>query len=345
VTRLALAAVAALALAAAGCGGVESGSQPWVESEPDFARAAERTRALPSYAYELRGDEFHLGDREEFVCSGGVDNVRPSASQVCEGGTMDGTERRAIGDTSYHWNVRTAKWHRSPDEDFMVSFSSTAPEMYFGFVELADGANRLGDVDVRGEPTVRYELTYGCERIETCVEGEVDVWIDGEGLIRRVETYFEPYTYRWEFFDFGVPVEVTQPLRDEIEEPRERVEVPCGSQPAGPITVKDAIDTFGRHGFDLVSGPSQWKCFEGVAGHLVSRGDWGQVVESSGSVICTVSAEGWEGGSPQHDLYHHQASNYVENLGCQLAADGGRVPERVAAFEAALKELKRKHGS
>jgi hypothetical protein len=342
-TRFALTAVAALALVAAGCGGAQSASELWVESEPDFAQAAERTRSLPSYAYELRGDEFHLGDREEFVCEGWVDTVRPAARQVCEGGqVLDGDELRLVGDTSYDWSARRGKWREWPGVDLTTELSSTWPGSPIEYVELTASAQRVGEEVVRGERTVRYELAFDCSRMETCVEMDVEAWIDGDGFIRRVETFSEPHTTRWELFDFGVPVDVEKPSREEIAEQRDRAVVPCGSQPASPITVGEAIDTFRRHGFDI--GPSEIECREDVVEHLVSRGDWDEVVRNSGSVICTVAADGWDLHPPDLDLYHHQAANYVENLGCQLAATGGRVPERVAAFEAALKELKRKHG-
>lgn len=341
--RVALAAVAlVLALTACGGGG-ESESALWVNSEPDFAEAAKKTLSLSSYAYELRGDEFNLGDREEFVCDGWVDNVRPAARHACEGGQMDGTELRRIGDTSYRWIARTAKWDRWPGVDFVTEFSSTSPSTYLGFVELTADARRVGEEVVRGEQTVRYELAFDCDRIETCVESEVETWIDGDGLVRRVESFSAPHTYRWEFFDFGLPVEVEEPSRDEIEEPRPPAEVACGSQPAGPITARDTIDAFGRHGFDI--GPYRGlQCTEEVAAYLSSRGSWEDVVKSSGQVICTVSAEGWNGGVPQFDVAFGQAGEVVENVGCLLAYDGPHVSDRVAAFEDALKELKREHG-
>ena len=341
-TRLALAMVV-LVLALTACAAGESEPALWVESEPDFAEAAKRTLSLSSYAYELRGDEFNLGDREEFVCDGAVDNERPAARLACEGGQLDGWDLRRIGDTSYRWIARTAKWDRWPDVDFMTELSSTSPSTYLGFVELTADSRRVGEEVVRGERTVRYELAFDCKRIETCVEGEVEAWIDRDGLVRRVETFSAPHTYRWEFFDFGRPVEVEEPSRDEIEEPRRPAEVTCGSQPAGPITVRDAIDAFGRHGFDI--GPYRGiGCTEDVAEHLSSRGRHVGVVKGPGQVICTVSAEGWDGGVPQFDVAYYRSSAAVANLGCLLAYDGPHVSERVTAFEDALKELKREHG-
>jgi hypothetical protein len=341
--RLALAAVA-FVLAVTACSGGANEPVLWVDSAPDFHDAAERTLSQSSYAYELRSDEFNLGDREEFVCDGGVDNERPAARLACEGGQLDGWDLRRIGGTSYRWIARTAKWERWPDADFMTQFSSTSPATYLGFVELAADARRVGEEVVRGEPTVRYELAFDCNRIETCVDSEVEAWIDGDGLVRRVETFSAPYTYRWEFFDFGLPVDVEEPSPDEIEEPRRPAEVACGSQPAGPITARDAIDAFGRHGFDI--GPYRGiQCNEDVADYLSSRGRYAGVVKGSGQVICTVSAEGLDGGVPQFDVAHFQAGAAVENLGCLLAYDGPHVSERVEAFEDALRELKRAHGS
>jgi hypothetical protein len=256
---------------------------------------------------------------------------------------LDGDELRLVGDTSYDWSARRGKWREWPGTDLTAELSSTSPETPIQYVEIAADAHRVGEEVVRGEPTVRYALAFDCSRMETCVEMDVEAWIDGDGLIRRVETFSKPYTTRWEFFDFGTPVNVEAPSREDVLEQRDLATVPCGSRPGSPITVRDAIDAFRRHGFDI--GPSEIECREDVSGHLVSRGDWDVVVTGSGSVICTVAAEGWDLHAPDHDLYDHQAANYVDNLGCQLAARGGRVPERVAAFEAALKELKHEHGS
>lgn len=349
---LALAAVAALSVVASACGGVENQPDLWVESQPNFVQAAKRTASLPSYAYEVRVDEINLGERRERVCSGVVDNVRPAARRACEGGWHELAEIRRIDTTSYEEVLGTDKWIRAPDADLIAGYSSTSPASTLETVEYVVRARRIGEEVLRGEPTVRYRLTVDC-RPDSCAEWEIEAWIDGDGLVRRVDTFNDgPVdTIRTDFFDFGVRVDVQEPSPDLIQEPHRPVPVPCGSRRAGPITVPDAIDAFRRHGFDVVRDPFGWQCTDSSVDYFA----WPARAEtdpppSSGDVLCVVYAEG-PLGHTRFPLPHipYQAEHMVENLSCGLSAVGGRIVprelERVAAFEDALKELKREHGS
>lgn len=351
--RLALAAVA-LVLALSACAGVESQPDLWVESQPNFRQAALRTGSLPSYAYEVRIDEFNLGERRERVCSGAVDNVRPAARQACEGGWHELAEIRRIETTSYEAVVGTDKWIRAPGADLIAGYSTTSPTSILELVELAGETRRLDEEVVRGEPTVRYQVTTDCERTDDlCVEQVFEAWIDGDGLVRRLDTFYDgPVdTRRVDFFDFGVPVDVQEPSPELIQEPHSPVPVPCGSRSAGPIGVPDAIDAFRRHGFDVVRDPFGWQCTDSAVDYV----GWPARAETdtpprSGNVLCVVYAEG-PLGKIRRPLPHipYQAEHTVENLSCGLTARGGRIVprelERVAVFEDALKQLKREHGS
>jgi hypothetical protein len=109
-----------------------------------------------------------------------------------------------------------------------------------GFVELpespadvlpylrkeAEAIELVGSEDIRGTTTTHYRAELPVrgefvERNETVEEPvAVGVWVDPDGLARRIRlvppAFVTPLRVTLEFFDFGVPVEVSRPAADEI---------------------------------------------------------------------------------------------------------------------------------
>lgn len=117
-------------------------------------------------------------------------------------------------------------------------------------LEVAEEPEQVGSEDVRGVPTTRYGFRLDERRamrhdleqagwkpqnvnraVETVVgTAEVDVWVDAEGLVRRVvrtESVPQPlladsesilYMTTTEFFDFGVAVDIQPPPEHEVLE-------------------------------------------------------------------------------------------------------------------------------
>lgn len=77
--------------------------------------------------------------------------------------------------------------------------------------EVTDVVTEEGRDEVRGEPTTRYRAVVDGDDVgeDVDIEGEepLDVWIDDEGRLRRVEVA----TLRLDLFDYGVPVEIDVP--------------------------------------------------------------------------------------------------------------------------------------
>jgi hypothetical protein len=334
--RLALAAVAALAVAAAGCGGAES--------EPNLAQAAERTGDEPSFAFEADVRRT-VGGESGFECAGVVDNTARRLRISCP--YPDGpSEQITIGDVTYAKSPGDEKWMKLevPGSDE----PALSPVLMLGLLRDASREiARVGEEDVRGEPTVHYELTVDCQEAEIKCDGEtvVDVWIAEDGLVRRVAVDEVGTSVTMEFFDFGVPGDVDPPPPEQVEKSFRPDPVSCTTQRAGPITALDAIDALRRHGFEV--DPLAFACSEGVAGFVGTQtGKTADAVRGAGYATCVVFAEGASGNAPILPPLEDMdplppVRRAIENLECWLFADGPRADDRVAAFEAALDELKR----
>lgn len=118
--------------------------------------------------------------------------------------------------------LSSGKWQKSPD-DAESPVSGFSPEKLLSMLRSASReTERLGEEDVRGELTVRYRLTVSCEEAAlTDCSGEtapIEVWIDENGLVRRI--WFEDggSTGTLEFFDFGLAVDIQPPPADQVED-------------------------------------------------------------------------------------------------------------------------------
>lgn len=78
-------------------------------------------------------------------------------------------------------------------------------------LEAAGAFEQVGSGQVRGVATTRYRGTVGSDR--------ADVWVGGDGLVRRVTVSDGGETsVTVELFDFGADVEVERPPADEVAE-------------------------------------------------------------------------------------------------------------------------------
>jgi hypothetical protein len=80
----------------------------------------------------------------------------------------------------------------------------------------------LGDVHVEGHPRIDGVATtrYGARFDRRHARGDLDVWIDGAGRVRRLVVAIPgargPVLIRTDLTDFGVPVHVTAPSPSEV---------------------------------------------------------------------------------------------------------------------------------
>jgi hypothetical protein len=124
-----LVAVAALAVAVAGCGGVEN--------EPNLAKAAERTEAAGSGRFEMRGVLVADDDRWPIACTGSAIYAAKRVQVRCDEGLFDGLELIAIGEDTYTRDEGgtldlggpNGKWlHGTFDPDADNALASFSPE-------------------------------------------------------------------------------------------------------------------------------------------------------------------------------------------------------------------------
>lgn len=141
-----------------------------------------------------------------------------------------------VGDQAY-LSLSEGSWDGPrPASEFQLLSGLTADAMIDGIQQLAD-FTRVGDEEVDGQEWTRYQtesvpdnavrstlmLTFGYSQMlsganpGTEVENpQLDIWIDGENLIRRVSFSIEmggasSFAVTTDFYGFGEPVDITAP--------------------------------------------------------------------------------------------------------------------------------------
>jgi hypothetical protein len=150
-----------------------------------------------------------------------------------------GDEFLVFGDTSYtQWTVREKDtyWVKSTEESPSGAVPGLGPDpktSYELILAAGDEPERVGDEEVRDTPTVHYKVNVDpaklAERMAFLDVSRpsafpVDVWVDADERVRRlrVTEKFEggSTTLGYEFFDFGVEVDLERPTDRVISETR-----------------------------------------------------------------------------------------------------------------------------
>jgi hypothetical protein len=243
---------------ASGCGGVES--------EPNLAQAIERTEAVGSSRLELKGVQTSDGKPSAFTCAGDADYAAKSVHVDCDYADLGKFEAIAIGKDLYmrgDWLAGFAtdgKWLKQTGELGDDSLANLSPERLLAMLRAASSETvRIGEEDVRGVSTVRYRLTVDCEKAELDCQGTapVEVWIDEDGLVRRIALNDDGAEGTIEFFDFGAEVSIEPPAADEILRGGTQgsagvtvtpSDASCTGKEAAPVTESLARRTLADHG-------------------------------------------------------------------------------------------------
>ena len=245
--------VAAAVLALAGCssgGTVLETSAPEASATPAFlASAAERTASVETGSIEL-----HITAPDGTVAiTGQFDTTRPAGTATITGTGFEGADDvfGLTGDLNFEvvFDDSTVYMKLGALAE-LFGATGDAPWIKFdadqaGFGSLGDigagefgvtGVNpdellaelraegievtEVGAEDVRGVATTHYAATVPADA--NAVGGEsadVDVWIDADGLVRRVKVAAsgdEPFTLDAELFDLGEPIDITVPPADQV---------------------------------------------------------------------------------------------------------------------------------
>jgi hypothetical protein len=254
--------VIALSLAAASCGGAQN--------EPNLAEAAERTEAQGTGRFEASGEQRSEGRSTPVSCKGEADYGAKSVRVACEYG-LEELDAIAIGDEFYVRGMllvgTSDKWVRMEGEvDDDTSLATLSPQKLLRLLRNASSeTERVGEEDVRGEPTVRYRLVVDCDgaKLDCSTEAPVDVWLADDGVVRRITFEDDDGTSTFEFFDFGADVQIeAPPAADVIEEDLVAsgssgggasggIEVTCADGEAVPIGQPQALAALRRNGFRM----------------------------------------------------------------------------------------------
>jgi hypothetical protein len=333
--RLELAAVAALSVLAAACGGIES--------EPNLAKAVKRTEATGSSRIEVRAAETAFGRESEIRCDGIADYMHRRLRLLC-GAYGDFI---AIDETLYLRGSTAVlfgggdRWLKIEDSDPGTSVHDLSPVTLLAMLRAASReSERLGEEEVRGVPTVGYRLTVQCEEAELACEGEtapVDVWIDGDGLVRRLFLESGGTAGTIEFFDFGVDADIEPPPPGQVDDVDQLAARPCKAGGGSPVTDDAALDVLRRHGFAMERE-------EECGGHVASLllGPVGNGADA-GFLTCRVYGTPPSAAptSPRTTTFTGTGSVSLENLECSLIFLGGAGEDALSRLEEAFADLER----
>jgi hypothetical protein len=251
ITALA-ALVAVVALAGCGSGGnvleASSGAAAAVRpaATPAFlAESAQRTVALETGKVEVQVTA--AGGTASVT--GQFDTSGPSASATLH---TEGLSEGLLGDVDAEVVFDDGVVYVKPDGLLALLGAATdTPWLSFdvgdagGFADALPGGFEIPDVDpgallddlqaegiqvtevgredVRGVATTHYAVTPSADGTSPFEGGTADVWIDDDGLVRRIEGRFDgaatgqgEVTLRAELYDLGAPVSITVPSADQV---------------------------------------------------------------------------------------------------------------------------------
>jgi hypothetical protein len=248
------------------------------------------------------------------------------------------------------------KWEQSEDDPDQP-LSAFSPEKLLAMLRDASSETaRIGEEDVRGTPAVRYRLKVDREQADLGggppATAEVDVWIDDEGLVRRIQLD-EAEGFTLDFFDFGVDVDIQAPPADQIVRPVPGFDpttpAPCTPGAERPLKIDQVRRTLRAHGFDVEVTDDG--CAIGVAGILTNAPDgdrsFDELLRGPGYLTCFVLMKsneqagtvgtGTSAPSGTQPYFKSQRSN--ENLACTLFADQANGDEADKRLDRAYDEL------
>lgn len=215
---------------AAGCGSKESG----------FAGSDEAMKDAGSSRVEMI---MTGGGGPNFSGTGSIDYSNDRGDFVFTSSDVPGGVMRArfIGRTTYFGLTLDGKlrWQKQSEDDaptgtnrFTPGPGGPNPDQLLGtLMKASKRVETVGNEEIRGISTTHYRAHL--EEKELAEEAVIEAWIDDEGLVRRLSVPDPLGTTIFDFFEFGVEVDVeAPPAHETISEERfmELLERECAAR-------------------------------------------------------------------------------------------------------------------
>jgi hypothetical protein len=217
--RFGLALLLLLVPLAAGCGSDPSSFQGSGDALKDASssRVEWKTegKSLPDWALmRATGSIDYANGRGELVIKGKSDEA-PAAHALYLG--HDAYMGAEVGGSSY-W-MKSSVDEGNDTDRFMPGPNGMSPDRLLNeLIKSSTKVDKVGSEAIRGVDTTHYRAHLEQTKHET-EPPVVDVWIDGQGLPRRIRATRgsgDDFAEVVDLFDFGVPVDVKAPPANEI---------------------------------------------------------------------------------------------------------------------------------
>jgi len=222
-----------LVLVLAGCGGDTTSLDP-------LAEAAAKTKDVPGAHFVMTGRIVEGDERIEFEGPGKVADhgrkLQMRMTMPAELLGMEGTSGKVTLDVVSEGRffyfrggpfneLAGGKWVRVKDDAPGFDLGQNDPSQMLEYLHATSEVEALGEDTVRGDATTHYEARIQLDRVAERVSPEaarslrqltegsgikeipVEVWIDNDSLVRRLEMDWHPkgasLTFDMEMFDFG----------------------------------------------------------------------------------------------------------------------------------------------
>jgi hypothetical protein len=332
--RLRLVLVGIALLASTACGGAASRGDPLADANGKMA-ARGTVRAEVDARYD--GGSEH--------CAAALDFDRQRARITCDSqGKLPGDDSIIVGKAVYT-PVGDGKWTKL--DDASDDLGDVDPRAILAATQKdAEEVSELGAEQVRGVDTTHYRfLVHGgaaeLEPAKGATTAPLDVWIDGDGLVRRMRAVDaagtdHEGTFEIEFFDFGADLDIEPPPADQIvdaDEVGSGVAVAVGSDTlcSGPVPGPIDFEAFMHAIFE-----SDWAQDAVPAAGPYGCDEMGPMITMTLGSVAACSHYAMSAAGPAVDRDGDALA--LQNMRCTITKDGKGTAARVEALlEAAAK--------
>lgn len=313
------------------CGGSDGRGDPLAAAS---AKMADRGTARASFdaAYGSGPGAASQG------CTAALDFERERARITCKAqGDFPADDLIIVGKTWY-MQLQGGKWMKLPGDDSNDLAEMDPRAILRDLQDAAAEVSVVGTERVRDVDTTHYHFVVDAKKAalspaDGSATAPVDVWIDEDGLVRRLRVSDDPSAdapgrYAVEFFDFGAPLDIEPPPADEIADATDgdtglSIATRCtgtGPRPIGLDAFAEAIYTSG------------WADAAAPAAGPYSCDDTQLTLELGKAVTCSLHDKPVAGDAVERRSENGETVLAIENASCAVAGDDAAIERRVEAL-------------